>query len=172
MPAPSILKNDLCPRRIAFVAEYLRQVGQMGKTCEKLGISRPTGERYLKEPEIQKMIREARDKIMAEAVYDTAKAMREAEEAIEFAKDTQNANAYVKAVELRSKLSGLLVEKIDVRQATGFQIRIGIPGLSAPAVAEALPVPVESLPPATIDVPKLVAETPSDPFEDDNDPFS
>jgi hypothetical protein len=37
--------------------------------------------------------------------------MKEAGQAMEFAKETGNANAYVKAVELRAKLNGLLIDK-------------------------------------------------------------
>lgn len=65
----------------------------------------------------------ARAKIQAKGVYNLEKAMREADDAIEFARSTKNANAYVKAVELKSKLNGLLVEKHEVKQV-GFQIQI------------------------------------------------
>lgn len=58
------------------------------------------------------------------AAYNADVAMNECESAILFAKETGNANAYVKAVELKSKLKGLLVEKVDMRQV-GFQIQIG-----------------------------------------------
>lgn len=54
--------------------------------------------------------------------YDIATAMRESLEVIQFAKEKGNAMAYFKAVEHRAKLSGLLidriqVEKIDIRSA-------------------------------------------------------
>ena len=46
--------------------------------------------------------------------YDVQAAMREASQAIEFAKQHKNANAYVKGVELRAKLSGLLIDRVEV----------------------------------------------------------
>lgn len=172
------IQNDLDPTRLQFIAAFIR-LGEVNKACREAGIATGTGSKYLKEPAIQKLLAESRDRIMAEAEYTTAKAMQEADDAIAFARSTENANAYVKAVELRAKLSGLLIEKIDVRQATGFQIRIGIPGLSSPTEVVALPVPVEALQLPAIDVPKLVTQaddsdllpgSDSDPFEDD--PFA
>ena len=41
-------------------------------------------------------------------------AMGEAKDAMDFAYKTDNASAYVKAVELRSKLSGLLIDRVEV----------------------------------------------------------
>jgi hypothetical protein len=62
---------------------------------------------------------------MAEkAGYTASAAMQEANDAIEFAKATKNANAYVKAVELRAKMSGLLVDRVDVRSLTAFSINL------------------------------------------------
>lgn len=57
------------------------------------------------------------------SVHNLEKAMAEAEEAMRFAKETENANAYVKAVEHRAKLNGLLVDRQEVKQV-GFTIQI------------------------------------------------
>lgn len=63
-------------------------------------------------------VRTAIDEIKAEArkmaVYDLARAMAEAKEAIEFAKANKNAMAYAKLVEHRARLSGLLIERIHI----------------------------------------------------------
>lgn len=48
------------------------------------------------------------------AVYDLATAMREADDVCAFAKQHKNAMAYCKATELRAKLSGLLIERVEV----------------------------------------------------------
>jgi len=48
------------------------------------------------------------------AAYDLAVAMQEALDVIEFAKQHKNAMAYFKGVELRSRLSGLLIDKVEV----------------------------------------------------------
>lgn len=51
---------------------------------------------------------------MQAAVYDLATAMREAEAVCAFAKLHKNAMAYCKGTELRAKLSGLLIDRIEV----------------------------------------------------------
>ena len=48
------------------------------------------------------------------AVYDLATAMREAEDVCAFAKLHKNAMAYCKGTELRAKLSGLLIERVEI----------------------------------------------------------
>lgn len=48
------------------------------------------------------------------AVYDLATAMAEAEAVCAFAKQHKNAMAYCKGTELRAKLSGLLIDRIEV----------------------------------------------------------
>ena len=51
---------------------------------------------------------------MKAAVYDLTTAMKECEDVIAFARQHKNSMAYCKAVELRAKLSGLLIEKVEV----------------------------------------------------------
>jgi hypothetical protein len=51
---------------------------------------------------------------MQASVYDLATAMKEADEVCAFAKLHKNAMAYMKATELRAKLSGLLVDRVEV----------------------------------------------------------
>jgi len=48
------------------------------------------------------------------AVYDLATAMREAEDVCAFAKLHKNAMAYGKGTELRAKLSGLLIDRVEI----------------------------------------------------------
>ncbi|HRB14916.1 MAG TPA: hypothetical protein PK224_03920 [Nitrospira sp.] len=66
-------------------------------------------------PAVQAAIEQARTEIRAAAVYDLTRAMRESLEVIEFAKQHKNAMAYFKAVEHRAKLSGLLIDRLDVK---------------------------------------------------------
>lgn len=61
---------------------------------------------------------------MEKSAYNLEAAMREADEAIAFAIKTGNANAYVKAAELKAKLNGLLVDKMQI-QLPAFSLRIG-----------------------------------------------
>jgi len=63
-------------------------------------------------------IDQARRQMLEAAAYTAERAMSEAERALEFAEENKNAMAMVKAVELRAKLAGLLIERIDQRVAT------------------------------------------------------
>jgi phage terminase small subunit len=79
-------------------------------------------QRTLKNPAAIEYLRTLTSESRAIAAYDLATAMTESLEVIAFAKDKGNAMAYFKAVEHRAKLSGLLidriqVEKVDIRGA-------------------------------------------------------
>jgi hypothetical protein len=67
-----------------------------------------------KNPAVAKAIEAIRAEGMKMAVYDLATAMREAEAVCAFAKKHKNAMAYCKATELRAKLSGLLIDRVEV----------------------------------------------------------
>lgn len=57
------------------------------------------------------------------ADYDFDKFMGEMNEAMQFAKDTKNATALVRAIELKGKASGHIVERVDSRtQVSGFSL--------------------------------------------------
>ena len=68
-------------------------------------------------PAVQAAIEQARTEIRAAGVYGHTEAMAEASEAIAFAKKHGNSMALVKAIELRSKLSGLLIDRAEVKVA-------------------------------------------------------
>lgn len=72
------------------------------------------------------------------AEYGYEKAMLELEEGMRFSKATENATAYARCVELRSKLSGILVERHNVQTAQ-FSLTYGgidYKGLVSPDVIE------------------------------------
>lgn len=129
------------PRQQKFVEEYLRHgnarnaataAGYSPKSAKDLATKFVVQE---KSPAVTQALNEARAKSITLAAYNADVAMTECEDAIQFARETENANAYVKAVELKSKLKGLLVEKLDVRQV-GFQIQIsGIDGPPTPTTS-------------------------------------
>jgi hypothetical protein len=48
------------------------------------------------------------------AVYGLVEAMQEADDVIAFAKAKGNAMAYCKEVELRAKLSGFLIDRVEI----------------------------------------------------------
>lgn len=98
-------------------------------------------------PSVVERVAEIRAAMVKEIIYDAAAAMKEAEAAIAFARETRNANALVKAIELRAKLQGLLIDKHDIRQMGSFQINIsGIDDKPAlpPAPIEISSTPIEA----------------------------
>ncbi len=69
--------------------------------------------RLLKHPGIAQAIAAIRAEGRTLAAYGLAEAMKEAEDAARFARLKGNAMALVKSIELRSRLSGLLIERIE-----------------------------------------------------------
>lgn len=109
--------------------------------------------RFLDRPQVQAEIKKIREKAEQEAAYGANEAMKEAEEAMAFAKETRNANAFVKAVELRSKIKGLLIDKVDLRSQSAFSIQIV--GLDRGAPQPALPAEIKSF--ESLPAPEAVA---------------
>lgn len=96
---------------------------------------------------VKDALKEVRMASVKAAAYNIDAAMKECEDAIEFARETENANAYVKAVELKSKLQGLLVEKHQIQQVP-FTISIGgiydeLPAPPQQVAIEAVSKPVD-----------------------------
>jgi terminase small subunit-like protein len=82
-------------------------------------------------PAVAQAIEEIQKKGREMAVYDLATAMREANEVCNFAKLHKNAMAYCKGTELRAKLSGLLIDRVEV-------VEIDLTGALARAEARVL----------------------------------
>jgi hypothetical protein len=76
--------------------------------------SRVAMHRLGKKPEVAKAVEDIRKKGREMAVYGLLEAMQEADSAAAFAKLHKNPMANVKACELRAKLSGLLIERVEV----------------------------------------------------------
>jgi len=70
--------------------------------------------RTKKNPVVAQAIERIRAEGMKMAVFDLAAAMEEAEDAAAFARQHKNPMAYVKATELHSKLSGLLIDRVEI----------------------------------------------------------
>lgn len=118
------MRNEL--KKNAFVANFLkcangslaaRQVGVSEKSARRVA------SRWLKLPEVKKALEDARSALQAEARYNYEKAMAECLDCMNFAKEKGDSSAFCKAIELRAKLSGLLVERQQIH-TTGFQINI------------------------------------------------
>ena len=86
--------------------------------AREVGFSRSYSEvlatRCRKNPDIAAALEAIREKGRTLAGYDLAAAMKEAVDVIDFAKKNHNSMAYCKAVELRAKLSGLLIDRVEV----------------------------------------------------------
>jgi hypothetical protein len=79
-------------------------------------------------------IKDAQDKLRREANFNAERAMSELDAAATFARETKNATALARVIELKAKLAGLLDTK-DKGPATAFQININ--GLDTPQPVEA-----------------------------------
>lgn len=123
---PKITKDEALRRRQKFAEHYAVSGNAAQSAREALGIHRKSahcaGAQLAKEPIVASAVLEGKKLAMEKVGYTVERAMTEAQEAIDFAKITENANAYVKAVELRAKLSGLLEQKNPLGLAAGFQV--------------------------------------------------
>jgi hypothetical protein len=111
-----------------FVAAYLRH-GVAKQAAIEAGYAersaRSQANRLLyHSPVVKAALAKEQKKLQEKTGYSAEEGMKEAGQAMEFAKETGNANAYVKAVELRAKLNGLLIDKHDIRAVGDFQINI------------------------------------------------
>lgn len=57
--------------------------------------------------------------------YGVKEAMKEIEEACDFARFTKNATALANLLQLKAKINGLIIDKMDHRVSGNFQINIG-----------------------------------------------
>ena len=85
-----------------------RAAGYQGTGANK------AGSRLLKNPIVRQEIEAVQAAARTVVVYDLATAMKEAEDVCAFAKLHKNAMAYCKGTELRAKLSGLLIERVEI----------------------------------------------------------
>lgn len=117
--------RPLTPTEQTVLAEFLR-TGNQQLAGKAAGYSDKTARKnayaILNRAPVKKLLAETRAAVAEKTKYDAEAAMKEADEAIKFAKETENANAYVKAVELKAKLQGLLVEKVSHLNAPAFSI--------------------------------------------------
>lgn len=93
--------RPLTKHQIAYAERRAKGEGKRDPRLDKL-------------PQVQALIRDIRDRASATAAYDVSKAMVECDQACSFAYEKGNAMALVKALELKAKLAGLLIERIQV----------------------------------------------------------
>jgi len=125
----------LNPRQQAFVEAYALpspingQAFNASEACRRAGYSPKradaTAQRLLRTPKIKAAVELMRAEVAERASYTVERCMAELEKGMAFALTTENASAYVRAVELRGKLTGILVDRLDARVAVGtFQINV------------------------------------------------
>ena len=135
----------LSPRQQAFVEAYARPGTKNGElalnaseAARRAGYSpnrvNSTVHKLLKMPKIAAAVAAMRAEVAERAGYTVERCMAELEQGMSFALKTENASAYVRAVELRAKLTGILVDRVDMRAVVGtFAINVigltdGVPG--------------------------------------------
>ncbi len=131
--------SGLTPKKEAFALEYIR-TGAAKASAIAAGYSPKSAQsaagRLLQDPHVKSFLDAARERSVAVAQYTASAAMRELDNVIAFAMKTNNANAYAKAVELKMKQSGLLIDRTDMRVLGGFKIEIA--GINDPAALDPL----------------------------------
>ncbi len=76
--------------------------------------SKVAGHRFRRRPAVVAAVEAIREQGRTLAAYDLAAAMREANDAATFARANKNSMALVKAVELLARLSGLLIDRLEL----------------------------------------------------------
>lgn len=130
----------LTKKHLLFVAEVSkgRPAHEAARAAGFTG--KHAGQTLLRRPHIQAELANQRALIRAVTAYDAKAAMEELNDSLDFARQTGNANAVAKLVELRMKLHGLLIERVDQRQVGNFSINIaGIDDKPARPVVDVTP---------------------------------
>ncbi len=139
--------RPITAKQLEFVQAYCRLHNSVKKACEEVGVNPGTAYDWVRHPVVVAEIDKIKEELRKKTGYDLEYAMAEAEDAKQFAKQTNNANAVVKAVELKTKLNGLLIEKHDHRLAANFMIQIegvkhtALPSGASPPAVTSSPVP-------------------------------
>jgi phage terminase small subunit len=92
----------------AYRAAY--KAGKMSSAAVNVEASR-----LMANPTVALRVQELRKPVVEAAQYGLAEAMAEAAEAMELSRETRQSGAFVAAVSLRAKLSGLMIDKKEIR---------------------------------------------------------
>lgn len=107
--------QELNPRQARFVSEYVKS-GNGRAAAIAAGYSEKNAGTHAAQllnhnAAVVAAVAEAKKVIGETLLYDSRAAMKELDDAIDFAKKTNNASAYARCTELKMKMSGLLAEK-------------------------------------------------------------
>lgn len=110
--------NRLTPRQLKFISAW--QLGIDGTTAAKAAGYSAKSARYTawsllnENKAVMAEVARVRTELAEEAKYNGEKCIAECNDGITFARATKNANALARLIELKAKLTGLLVTKLDV----------------------------------------------------------
>ena len=135
---PRHAKGDggtLPPQRFKFAMAYAAGMSQKDAALAAGYSPNSTAAPYdaMKDPRVKAEVERVRESLRQQTEYDAQRAFEEAGAAVAFAEKTNNATAYCRAIELRMRLNGLLVDK----QKIEFESTIDIAGALAEARARA-----------------------------------
>jgi hypothetical protein len=103
-----------------YVAAILKGASKKAAAMEA-GFSESTAghsaTRLHKKESVQKALESARQELREKTIYDVHACIREIDETIAYAKLHKNSMAMAKLIELKARLMGLLVDKLDIRLA-------------------------------------------------------
>lgn len=106
--------SKLKPRHYDYLR--LRQAGKSQKEAASLtNLPIATAQRCERHPDGAKYLQDIAENARIAAQYGLAEAVKEVDKAIAFNYDIENGNAIAKLLEHKSKLYGLLVERVDVK---------------------------------------------------------
>ena len=110
--------RELNPRQLTFVKHYTSGLHSAAEAARMSGYApahaRRASQYILSQQKIKQAIAEARTAIGAATVYDGVAASKELDTVIAFARETKNATAMTRAIEIRLKLHGLLIERVQM----------------------------------------------------------
>lgn len=120
-------KTRLTPRKVRF-AELVASGRSQADAAREAGYSlkapRGAGYKLMQDPRVAALVRQLQAELRQRSEITADQMIREFDEAADFAKKTENATALVRAREMKAKLAGLMVERVDARVAS-FAVMIG-----------------------------------------------
>jgi hypothetical protein len=113
----------LTPRHERFIAAYLK-CGHAGQAAAEVGFAPSGVSKLMKRPAIVAALAKARQAVAVKSEFNLETLMAKLEDGALFARETRNATALSRFIELQAKAMGLLIERIDQRQVAAFKINI------------------------------------------------
>ena len=124
------MAETLNPKQKEFIRAYKASCGNKAKAAMAVGYNARTAFRLLKNPEVQKELREHEAKLEAkveEKIMCTVESLFREMEDLQMKVDSEgNRNVQVKLLELKGKLCGLFVDKqeVDIKPLRKLEVEI------------------------------------------------